>query len=65
MDKMKIFAAHYESPCNIFKGVLHIEAKDHKEAMLKFFNWIQTKEVWGHLWRISVELKEVEKMEKI
>ena len=62
---MKIYAAHYESPRNIFKGTIHIEATDHKEAMLKFFNWIQTKEVWGHLWRINVDLKEVEKMEVI
>lgn len=62
---MKIYAANYESPRNIFKGTLHIEAQDHKDAMLKFFNWIQTKEVWGHLWAIKVELKEVDRMEQI
>ena len=62
---MKIYSAYYESPENIFKGTLHIEAKDHKAAMLKFFNWIQTKEVWVHLWSINVELKEVERIEKI
>jgi len=62
---MKTYAAHYESPRNVFRGTLHIEAKDHKEAMLKFFNWVQTKETWNHLWSINVELNEVEKMEQI
>jgi len=62
---MKVYAAHYESPCNLFKGTLHIKAEDHKEAMSKFFKWIQTKEVWGHLWRINVGIQEVEQIETI
>lgn len=62
---MKVFAADYESPSNLFKGTLHIEAEDHKQAMLKFFDWIETKEVWGHLWKINVALKEVEQIETI
>ena len=62
---MKTYAAHYESPANLFKGTLHIEAEDHKEAMCKFFNWIQTKQVWGHLWKINVSIQEVEQIEKI
>ena len=43
----------------------NIEAEDHKEAMCKFFKWIQTKEVWGHLWRINVSIQEVRKIETI
>lgn len=62
---MKTYAAHYESPANSFKGTLHIEAEDRNEAMSKFFNWIQTKEVWGHLWKINVSIQEVEQIEKI
>ena len=62
---MKIYLAHYNSRNNVFGGSIYIEADDHKEAMLKFFEWIQTKEVWGHLWKINVELSEVEKIETI
>ena len=62
---MKTYAAHYESPVNLFKGTLHIGAEDHKEAMYKFFKWIQTKEVWGHLWKINVSIQEVEQIETI
>jgi hypothetical protein len=62
---MKVYAAHYESTANLFKGTLHIEAEDHKEAMLKFFKWVQTKEVWGHLWKINVSMQEVEQIETI
>jgi len=62
---MKTYAAHYESPRNLFKGTLHIEAEDNKEAMLKFFKWVQTKDVWTRLWRINVEIQEVEQIEII
>ena len=62
---MKIYAAHYDSTANLFKGTLAIEAEDHKEAMLKFFKWVQTKEVWGHLWRINVNIQEVEQIDTI
>jgi hypothetical protein len=62
---MKVYVAHYDSTANLFKGTLVIEAEDHKEAMLKFFKWIQTKEVWGHLWRINVNIQEVEQIETI
>jgi hypothetical protein len=63
--QMKVYAADYVSPANLFKGTLYIEAEDHMEAMSKFFKWIQTKEVWGHLWSINVSLKEAEQIEKI
>jgi hypothetical protein len=62
---MKTYSADYISRGNLFYGTIHIEAEDHKEAMLKFFKWVQTKEVWGHMWKISVELKETEKLETI
>jgi len=62
---MKVYAADYVSHANLFIGTLYIEAEDHMEAMSKFFKWIQTKEVWGHLWSINVSLKEAEQIEKI
>jgi hypothetical protein len=62
---MKIYAAHYESPCNLFKGVVHIEAEDHKEAMSKFFAWLPTRPTWEHLWKINIHLQQVEKIEQI
>lgn len=62
---MKTYSADYISRGNLFNGTICIEAEDHKEAMLKFFKWVQTKEVWGHMWKISVELKETEKLETI
>jgi hypothetical protein len=62
---MKVYAAHYESPKNVFNGTLHIEAEDHKQAMSKFFEWVKTKEVWGHLWTINVSIKEVEQIETV
>lgn len=62
---MKTFKASYYSSKNLFKGDLIIHAEDHKQAMLKFFEWIQTKPTWNHLWSISVVLTECENFQVI
>lgn len=62
---MNIYTATYSSPNNLFSGAIQIEADDHKKAMLKFFEWIQTKEVWGHLWSLNVSIQKTEKIETI
>jgi hypothetical protein len=33
---------------------------DHKDAMSKAFDWVKTKEVWNHLWKINFAIREVE-----
>jgi hypothetical protein len=57
---MKSYIVNYESPNNIFKGELCIFATDHKDAMSKAFDWVKTKEVWNHLWKINFAIREID-----
>lgn len=57
---MKTYIANYHSPDNAFKGELVVLANDHKEAMNRVFEWVKTKEVWNHLWKINIDIREVE-----
>jgi hypothetical protein len=52
-DKEQLAKYYYEYAVLIF-------AKDHKDAMSKAFDWVKTKEVWNHLWKINFAIREVE-----
>jgi hypothetical protein len=56
---MRHFTVNYNSQCNVFKGVLHVEASTVSEAQDKFLNWLIKQPTYAHLWQLSFEFVEI------
>jgi hypothetical protein len=56
---MRHFTVSYSSQCNVFKGVLHVEASTVSEAQDKFLNWLIKQPAYAHLWQLSFEFVEI------
>jgi hypothetical protein len=56
---MRNFTVNYNSQCNVFKGVLHVEASTVSEAQDKFLNWLIKQPTYAHLWQLSFEFVEI------
>lgn len=57
---MRTFQFEWESPGNIEKGSVIVQAENISGAQDKFFAWLKTKPVYQHMWKLSFVAKEVE-----
>ena len=57
---MKYFLVRYCSKNNLFQGSIAIQAKSLHEAQDKFFAWLREQEVYKHMWRLEIEIEELE-----
>lgn len=60
---MKHHISTYNLARNIFSGKLYIKQKSPSEAMALFFDWLEEQPAWVQLWRIDVELEEIQSSE--
>ena len=57
---MKHFIATYTSKDNQEEGCIYIEANGIIGAQDKFFEYIKETGLYGHMWQLSVEFKEIQ-----
>lgn len=57
---MRDFIATYHSPGNLEKGEIHIRAIDLTNAQDKFFDFLKTTNVYPHMWKLNLEIKEID-----
>lgn len=57
---LKGFVVSYESQNNLFKGKKFISAPTLREAQNTFFTWLRDQEVYSHLWKLNIDIEEVQ-----
>lgn len=57
---MKYFVANYSSLGNTGGATVWIKAKNIAEAQDRFFDYLKTTPLYQHMWRLNLEIEEVE-----
>jgi hypothetical protein len=62
---MRLFEVQWSSGGNIDKGTIIVKATSINEAQNKFWEWLQKRPVFGHMWQLSFQFAEIEEPEVI
>ena len=62
---MRIFEVQWSSVGNLDKGTVVVKANTVAEAQNKFWQWLQQRPVFEHMWNLTFQFSEIDKPQEI